>query len=212
MRAPAVVRSLAALALATGFASTAAAQGLFLESVGGYQDLTGAKDSAKAVFGSSGGVSFGGGLGYNLANGFFFSGWARRFSKDGERVFVAAPGSTIFPLGHPLSVKITPIQGTLGYRFGKSSLSPYVGVGGGVTSIKETSTVGGLSESTSESKGSYHALAGVDFGLGSISLGGEVMYLSVPKSIGLAGVSQVYGETNVGGFQAVAKLTFRFGK
>ncbi len=190
----------------------ATAQGLFLEGVGGYQDLTGAKDSAKAVFGSSGGLTFGSGIGYNLANGFFVSGWARRFSKDGERVFVAAAGSPVFPLGHPLSVKITPLQGTLGFRFGHSSLRPYLGIGGGITSFKETSTVGGLTESTSESKASYHALVGIDFGKGALGVGGELLYLSVPKSIGLGGVSQVYGETNVGGFQAVGKISFRFGK
>ena len=212
MRAPAVVRPLSALALVFACASTASAGSLFLEGVGGYQDLTGARDSAKAVFGSSGGLTFGGGLGYTLANGFFFSEWARHFSKDGERVFVAAPGSPVFPLGHPLSVTITAIQGTLGHRFGKGSFKPYVGVGGGLTSFKETSTVGGLTESTSQSKASYHALAGVDFELGSLCLGGELMYLSVPNSVGLAGVSQVYGESNVGGFQAVGKLSFRFGK
>ena len=211
MRAPALLRSLAALGLAATCAAPASAGGLFLEGVAGYQDLTGAKDSAKAVFGSSGGLTFGGGLGYNLSNGFFVSGWARRFSKDGERVFVAAPGSPVFPLGHPLAVTITPIQGTLGYRFGKGSLKPYLGVGGGATSFKETSTVGGVSEATSQSKASYHALAGLDFAFGSLSLGGEVLYLSVPKSIGLAGVSQVYGETNVGGFQVVAKIRYSFG-
>jgi len=212
VKASALLRLLAAPCFALACASPASASGLFFEGVAGYQDLTGAKNSAKAVFGSSGGPSFGGGFGYNVSNGFFGSLWARRFSKDGERVFVAAPGRQVFPLGHPLSVTITPIQGTFGYRFGKRPLQPYLGVGGGITSFHEESTVAGEGETADLTRAAYHGLAGLDFSFGAFSIGGEVMYLSVPKSIGLGGVSKVYNETNLGGFQAVGKLTFQFGK
>jgi opacity protein-like surface antigen len=208
-----LLRSFLLTAAVASIGTAASAQGFFIEGAGGYQDLTRAKDSAKAVFdGSSGGFTFGGGAGFDFGNGLFVSGWFRSFSKDGERVFVESPGGPVFPLGHPLTLKLRPIQGTIGYRFAHGkSISPYLGIGGGVTKVEETSTVGGLEESSSESKGSFHALAGVELGGGSVSVGAEVMYLSIPDSAGLGGVSAVYGEDDLGGFSAVAKLRFRFG-
>jgi opacity protein-like surface antigen len=203
-----LLRSLALAASLGAFAASATAQGVFLEGVGGYQDLTSARNSAKAVFdGASGGFTWGGGIGFDMGNGLFISGWFRSFSKDGERVFVESPGGPVFRLGHPLTLKLRPIQGTLGYRFLRSSLvQPYIGIGAGVTSIKETSTVGGIGQESKQSKASFHALAGFELGRGSVGIGAEVMYLSVPNSIGVSGVSAVYGESNVGGFSAVGRI------
>ena len=202
--------AIAAAALTLGAAAYASAGQFAFEGQLGYADLTQAKDSAKAVFdGSSGGFTWGGGAGYRFDNGFFTTLWVRSFSKDGERVFVAAPGDQVFPLGHPLSVRIVPVQVTIGYRFARErSLVPYVGAGGGITSYHEESTVAGLTDSTSETKGSGHVLAGVELGRGTLRGGLELGYTFAPNALGLAGVSQVYDESGVGGFFFVGKIVF----
>jgi hypothetical protein len=190
----------------------AAAQGLAVDVAGGYQDLMQAKSSAKAVFnGKSGGVLFGAGLRYGLGQHLFIAGWGRYFSKDGERVFVASASGPVFRLGHPLKLRIVPIQGTIGYRFGIGALVPYVGVGGGITYYHEESTVGGVRDSASHSNGSGHVLAGVEYGKGALRFGAEVAYSLVPNTIGVGGVSKVYGEDDLGGLSLVGKVVFAFG-
>lgn len=204
-----------ALAFAILLAPAARAQdsGFALDLAGGWQDLTSAKNSAKAVFdGSSGGVTFGGGLRYSFGNGPFVGGFVRYFKKDGERVFVASATGEVFPLGHPLSVKLVPIQGTIGWRFGKGSLVPYVGGGAGLTSFSEESSVGGVSESAGETKFSAHALGGIEFGSGSFRVAAEAMWTIIPDSVGVGGVSQVYAETDLGGLSVVGKVVFAFGR
>jgi opacity protein-like surface antigen len=204
----------AGLALALALAPLASAQdsGFAIDVAGGWQDLTSARDSARAVFdGSSGGFTFGGGARYDLEVGLFVGGFVRHFKKDGERVFVASPGAEVFRLGHPLSLKLIPVHGTLGWRFGRGSLRPYLGAGAGFTSYEERSTVGGVTESASETKFSAHALGGVEYGAGALRVAAEAMWTTVPDSLGVGGVSQVYGEKDVGGLSLVGKVVFRFG-
>jgi opacity protein-like surface antigen len=126
---------------------------------------------------------------------------------------VAAPGGPVAKLGFPLDVRITPIFGTLGYRFHEGrSFVPYLGVGGGVTQFKETSDVTGDVREESRSKSSFHALAGLEFGTGMIRFGAEGVYSSTPDSIGVGGVSKVYGEKDIGGWSVLGKLILSFGK
>jgi hypothetical protein len=177
---------------------------------GGWHDLTNASQSAKAVFdGASGGITFGGALQYGLGESFFIRGGARYFQRDGERVFVAGPGQPVFELGHPLTVRVIPVYGLLGYRFLLGAkLRPYVGVGGGVAIYDEESDVAGeIFESTATKPGGYGAV-GLDYGRGAVRFGGEVMYSFVPNTIGFGGVSQVYGEDDIGGLSAVVRISF----
>lgn len=202
-------RFLLAACLPLGLAAPhARAQGLALDVQGGYFS-TSASDSASAVLGSSGFATFGGGLGYTFGRGFFVHAGARVASKDGERVFVAEPGAEVFPLGHPLSFRLVPVELTLGYRFGqRGPFTPYLGIGGGFTSIKEESTVAGITETESQTKGSAHVRAGLEFGRKALRLAVEAQWSTVPNAIGVGGVSQVYGETNLGGFTVLGKLIF----
>jgi hypothetical protein len=212
VKATGVAFASAAVMLLAGSASAADA-GFALDAHVGYSDLTRVKSSAKAVFdGSSGGVTYGGGLRYGFGNGLFVAAWGRLFSKDGQRVFVADATSPVFPLGHPLEVRIVPLQATLGYRFGsKSMVAPYVGAGGGVTLYHEESDVAGVVDSNDQTKASGHVLAGVEIGRGRLRFATEAAYAFVPNTIGLGGVSKVYGETDVGGFSFVGKVVFSFG-
>src|SRR5262245_65327254 len=107
-----VVRS-AALVVLLASGPAVRAQGFMIEGYGGYSDLSKASRSANAVFGSSGGGTFGGAVGYVFEKGFYVSAGARTFSKDGTRVFVADASSPAFSLGHPLSARLTPIYATI---------------------------------------------------------------------------------------------------
>lgn len=191
-------------------APAARAGEISLTADGGWHDLTNASQSAKAVFdGASGGPTFGGAAQLGIGESLFIRAGARYFQRDGERVFVASPGAPVFRLGHPLTVRIIPVYGLIGYRLLQgASLRPYIGVGGGVTSYRETSDVAGEIFASTARKPAGHAAAGLDFGRGAIRIGGEVMYSVVPKTIGFGGVSQVYGEDDIGGLSAVVRLSF----
>jgi hypothetical protein len=192
-------------------ASPAAAQGFAINAQAGYFGMT-ASDSAQAVFGSSGGFTWGGGLSYGFGKHLYVEAGARYFSKTGEKVFVAIPGGPVAKLGFPLDVRLIPVYGTIGYRFaGKSAFVPYVGLGGGVTSYREESTVAEISTSESQSKASFHGLVGLEYGRGHLRFAVEGLYTSVPNAIGVGGVSQVYGEDDLGGFVALGKLIYSFG-
>jgi hypothetical protein len=208
---PSIPRRACLAALVAVLSAPAAGAGeVSLTLDGGWHDLTNSSNSAKAVFdGASGGPTFGFAGQYGLGESFFIRAGARFFQRDGERVFVAAPGSPVFRLGHPLTVRIIPAYGLLGFRFLQgASLRPFIGVGGGVTSYKEESDVAGEIFTSTATKAAGHAVAGLDFGRGAIRFGGEVMYSVVPKVIGFAGVSQVYGEDDIGGLSAVVRLSF----
>jgi hypothetical protein len=184
----------------------ASAQGFGINGQAGYFSMA-AADSAKAVFGSSGGFMAGGGLSYTFGS-FYVEGGARYFAKEGERVFVATAGDTPFPLGHPLKVRLVPIYLTVGYRYGKGMFIPYVGVGGGMTSYDEETTVAGAITKISESKAGAHGLLGLEYGRGKLRFAAELILSTVPDAIGIAGVSNVYGEDDLGGFLAQGKIIF----
>jgi hypothetical protein len=175
----------------------------------GYHDLTNATNSAKAVFGNSGGFTAGGLARVGFGPSWFVAAGGRYFSRKGERVFVPPDKSAVFKLGHPLTLSVVPVYGLVGYRFSPGSrLGPYVAIGGGATKITEKSTVAGISENDIRTKASGNLAGGVEYGLGNIRVAGELMYSIVPDSLGLGGVSKVYGEKDVGGISIVGRLIF----
>jgi opacity protein-like surface antigen len=197
------------LALLTAGAHSVAAQEFSIDIEAGYADMTSASSSAKAVFGSSGAAVFGAGIGYALESGVFFRGGLRRSKREGERVFAVDETSTVFALGHPLEVTLTPIFGTLGYRFvSDGAMTPYLGLGAGVTRYKETSTVAGITESLDESAFSYRGLGGIEFLRGPVRVAVEVAWSSAPNVLGQGGLSEVFGETDAGGLSVVGKIVF----
>ena len=138
-------RLLAAVALLMATALPSAAGELAIEAQVGYFGMN-AESSAKAVFGSSGGLTFGGAVRYDVWRGVFVSGGVRTFSKDGERVFLTSPGAAIQKLGFPVSVRLTPILLSAGYRYVHWKwVVPYASVGAAITSYSETSDVAGQS-------------------------------------------------------------------
>jgi hypothetical protein len=194
--------------LAVLSAPAAGAGEVFLTLDGGWHLLTASK-SAKAIFGDSGGPTAGFAGQFGLGESFFVRAGARFFQREGERAFVSGPDAAPFRLGHPLTLRIIPAYGLVGFRFLQGgSVRPYLGVGGGVTSYKEESDVAGEIFTSSATKASGHAVAGLDYGRGAFRFGGEVMYSTAPNAIGIGGVSQVYGEDDIGGITAVVRLSF----
>jgi hypothetical protein len=177
---------------------------------GGYFDFVQASNSANAVFGSSGGFVFGADASFALSHKLYLGFGGRFFTKDGERVFVAGPGSQVFPLvNEPLSARLVPLEATIGLRFmeGKT-IRPYLGVGPGLTLYHEESTVGGVTTSLDETKFSAHIVAGLEFGQRDVRFGLELNFAIVPNAIGVGGVSQVYNEKDLGGLTVLGRIVF----
>jgi hypothetical protein len=206
-----VRKALATAGLLLVAARPSAAGELAVEAQLGYFDMA-AHSSAKALFGSSGGLTFGGAVRYGVWRGAFVSAGLRSFSKDGERVFVLSPGSPVQKLGFPVSVKLTPVLLTAGYRFRQGRLVvPYAAIGAAITSYSEKSDVAGESFDYDTTRTGFVGAAGVEVGRGRFRFGLEAGYSSVSGAVGLAGVSKVYGEDNLGGFHLVGKVGVAFG-
>ena len=203
-------RLTAGLVLLGGFlgAPGASAADISLALDGGFFSMSNARKSAKAVFGGAGGgPTFGANLTVGLGRSFFIGAGGRYFQKTGERVFVENDGAPVFRLGHPLKIRTIPVYGLLGFRFSPDkTLVPYVTGGAGLTSYREESTVAGITETNSQSKFSGMVAVGADYGRGPVRFGLEANYSLVPNTIGLGGVSAVYGESDVGGFSIVGRL------
>ncbi len=202
----ATVLALSAAALAAPAAGARTPERFAVSVEGGYLGLS-AADSAKALFDSSGGFVFGGELRVRLKRSWFAGAGVRTFNREGERVFVDA--GTVFKLGHPLKLRLRPIYGFVGFRYRpEAAIVPYIAVGGGVTSYREESVIGGQTDVATASKGTWHVALGADYALGAVSVGAEARYTSVPDAIGLAGVSRAFGEKDLGGFTVVGRLSF----
>lgn len=201
----------AALSFLLAAASAASAQ----TSVGldaGYADLTNARRSAQAVFGSSGGVTFGLTARRALGRSAFAGVSARFLRKEGERVFVAEPGAPVFPLGHPLRVQVVPVYATFGWRFSpEAAFAPYVGAGVGVALYRETSTVAGLDlDPVNRTKPAGLLFTGVERGRGRLRFGLEGSYALAPRTLDAGGVGDVYDESDAGGFAVVGRVVYAF--
>jgi opacity protein-like surface antigen len=133
-----------------------------------------------------------------------------RQSADGERVFII--DNTPLPLGIPLRVEMTPIEIAAGWRqpLGRGArLAAYGGAGFLLLGYQETSDFGDDGDNSDERFTGYLVLGGVDVNVFKGLTGGvEVQYRSVADAIGDAGVSKVFGETNLGG--VVVRVLFGF--
>jgi hypothetical protein len=168
-----------------------------------------ASESFEAVLGGSSGFIIGGGGEVGLPWGGLYVGvGAWRFSEDGERVFVS--GSEVFPLGIPLTVEVTPIEVTGGWRFKNlwSRVVPFVGGGWSSYAYKETSQFAAFTEDVEERFNGWHILGGAEFRVARwLGVGGEMAFASVPNALGVGGVSEEFDETNLGGTSYRVKIS-----
>ena len=169
------------------------------------QNWLAAGSTFQAVLGTSQATEFGGGL--SLTQGsYFIDVTARRFAKDGERVFVQ--NGQVYQLGIPTSVTMTPIDVSAGYRFRPlGRLRPYLG--GGYTRLKyeESADFAASGDDVSESFNGFHLVGGGEWRLARfIGIATEAAWTRIGKAIGDAGASQAFGEDDLGGTSVRLKL------
>lgn len=203
----------AAAALTSASASSARGGEIALEGQAGYRGLA-FQDTARAFFDKTGGGTFGGAIRYDVWRGLFVSAGIRTFSANGERVFLASPSAPVQKLGFPLKLEITDIPLTVGYRIRRGkTVVPYVLAGAVITKYKESSEVAGETFGEDVSKTGFLGGAGVEVrlvGSGLVRVAAEGGYSGVSGAIGKAGVSRVYGESDIGGAYVVGKLVLAF--
>ncbi len=169
-----------------------------------------ASESFDAVLGSSSGFIFGGGAEVGLPLGGLYVGiGAWRFEDDGERVFIS--GSEVFPLGIPITVTVTPLEITGGWRFKNLSprLVPYVGGGWSSFAYREVSDFADAGDDDSERFSGFHLLGGAEYRLMQwLGVAGEIAWTSIPDALGTPGsASEHFDETNLGGTSLRLKIT-----
>lgn len=172
----------------------------------GHGEFT-ANQTFDAVLGSSGGTWFGGGGQVRLFRHYFAQVAVEHFSGDGERVFVN--NGTVFKLGIPDTVSITPVTVSGGYVFTvRPAIRPYVGIGFGHYAFSETSTVAGADDTVKVSANGYHTLFGLEWrAVRSTSAAFEVQYNWVPDAFD-GGAAAAFGEDDMGGLQVRVKVLF----
>ena len=190
--------------------STAGAQGIDIKGYGLVGGMSfAASESFDAVLDTSSGVIFGGGAEVGLPwGGLYFGVGAWRFSEEGERVFVS--GSEVFRLGIPLTIEVTPIEVTGGWRFKNVSprFVPYVGAGWSSYAYKETSDFADAGDNVDDRFSGFHILGGAEFKLTRwLGVGGELAWTTVPDALGTGGASRAFDETDLGGVSYRLKIS-----
>lgn len=156
-----------------------------------------ARDSFEAMFESHLGTSLGGGLQVLLENGLFVQGSIDRFEDTGRRI--VSSGQQAFRLRTENTVRITPLQGTVGFRDARSSNAiGYAGAGVGLHVLEESSPA--LLETVRQRHVGFHVLGGAEYRLAPfVWLAGDVQWTTVPKGLGPPGIGPTFDETDLGG-------------
>jgi opacity protein-like surface antigen len=173
-------------------------------------DRFNASRSFTAIFETSAGPVYGGGVEVVLRPGWWLRVGAWRFADDGERALRLE--NQTFRLGIPLTVTIVPVEVSGGYRFRRHArLVPYVGAGVSRHSYEESSRFADGTENVSDNFTGYQAVAGVEYRLHRwIGVAGEVQYTTVPDAIGAGGISADFNEQDLGG--TIVRARFLFGR
>jgi hypothetical protein len=162
-----------------------------------------AADTFNAVFGSSRGTFLGGG-GQVTFGRFFVDIGASRFTASGERAFVF--NGAVFQLGIPLTAKLTPVEFSGGYRARLASvpwLVPYGGAGFGRYHYEESSDFDAPGESVDARSNGFLVYGGAEFRLQRwIGVSVDARYRTIKDILGAGGISQDFGEDDLGGVAA----------
>ena len=174
--------------------------------MGAQQTFT-ASETFDAVFETTRGPFFGGGVQVVIADRIVIEAGASRFKQDGERVFRTNAGS-IFRLGIPLTATIVPFELTGGYRFPVSErVRPYVAAGFGSYSYKETSEFADDPENLDVRKSGFVVNGGAEIRLHRwMAVAADVQYSRIKGILGDGGISEQVGEDDLGG----VSLRFKF--
>ena len=162
-----------------------------------------ASKSFDAVFGTTRGTFLGGGGQVTLGR-FFVDVGASRFEETGERAF--AVDDHVFRLGVPVTVTITPLEFSAGYRARLRSvpwLVPYAGAGAGTYRYEETSAFAADDENLDARATGFLVYGGAEFRLSRwMGMSVDASYASVGGILGEEGLSGHFAEDNLGGVAA----------
>ena len=164
-------------------------------------------ESFEAITGESSKTGIGGGATViGLWRGLFADVGFSQQELDGQRVFVDA--GTVYPLGIPVSIRLRPSDIAGGWRFFYGRLSPYAGAGVSLMSYEETADFAESGDNVSESKNGALLLAGLDVAvIRWLHAGAEFRYRAVNGVLGDGGVSQIYGEDQLGGYAFAVRIS-----
>lgn len=166
-----------------------------------------AKTTVEAAFGKSTQPFFGLGAQITSPGGFYVEFGVTRFQQTGQRAFLS--NGQAFPLAIPLTVTITPIELSFGYRIGAKTwkIIPYVAGGVGRYNYREESDFAAEGDDLDTHHVGYLATGGVEFRVQKwIGLAVDAQYTHVPGILGLGGVSKDAGEADLGGIAARFKV------
>lgn len=173
-------------------------------------DVLAAKQSYKAVLGSSNVTAFGGGADIDVWKHAFVRAAVTHASKIGSRVFVDS--GQVFSLGIPITISWTPIELGGGWRFERPASRVTLYVGGAFVTLdyKETSNFAQAGDNVSKNLPGAEGFGGVEFGLGRwAAISAEAQYRTIPSALGAGGASQDFNEKDAGGFTARVLIAFR---
>lgn len=161
-----------------------------------------AVDTFDAVIGKSRlAMPGGGGEVLNIWRGVFARVAFSSVKETGSRVVIF--DGEVIDLGIPLTVELKPLEVAGGWRFpafAAGRLVPYVGGGLLRMGYKERSEFGTGDENTDTSFNGSVVFGGIETSIASwVIAGAEVQYRTVPDAIGDGGVSQAFGENDLGG-------------
>lgn len=169
-----------------------------------------AKESFDAVAGISTVVGAGAGLEvHRVWRGVFLRGAFSRMTVEGERVFVF--DGTVFPLGSPLDITMTPIDLAAGWRFGQvgGRVVPYVGAGASWLKYREDGDGSTSSETVKETYTGAVIFGGVDVTVWRyISAGAELAWRTA-KVKNPGGAFAAFGEDDLGSTSVRVLLSIR---
>jgi opacity protein-like surface antigen len=175
-----------------------------------------ASKSYTAVFGKSSFTGFGAGADVlRIWRHVFLRVSVSHISASGNRASVI--NGQAVSLSVPITMTMTPIEIGAGWRLesargarGTQPATPYVG--GGLLALRytEVSADSLAGDNTSTTFTGYFLMGGLDLMVArKLSVSAEADYRSVPNALGAGGVSQSFGETNLGGMTLRVLFGFR---
>jgi hypothetical protein len=178
----------------------------------GYYEPANAPNSYSLIY-ETGGVQFGLRLGLRgllFSNNFGISLQYDRFSKKGECVYYPPSDGEWFKSGTDTTLTLNRALIILSYDFfADRMIVPSLGIGFGMAMIEEN---GGENLTYKANKYTMLVNGGLNCRIqDSLRVFGQLGYCIIPNSIGEAGVSKYYDETDLGGYSATLGLSFIFG-
>lgn len=204
------MRAAALLVIALATAAPASAQSTVSVrtfALGSFQRMT-ANDTFDAVLASPVQPFWGAGGEVVVGNRLYVDVALSRLSRTGARAFVF-DGQT-FPLGVPVTARVTPVELVGGVRFRKgAAVVPYAGGGVGWYGYTEQSPASDPTENVDVSHAGYLVHGGAEFAVQRwLALAADVQYTHVPGILGAGGISAQLDEHDLGGIALRARVVF----